>query len=127
MTPLGALDFKDFGEYCSRWLTKFIADGPLLLKSLHDHGSYIRGSFYSIKKPLELYAATSQIFGDKSAGFHKSSEYLGGANYYIAHSRNYRINAQIMDVNRSPVSSTFGYYVGGQDGTTFSIAASVFF
>jgi hypothetical protein len=30
-------------------------------------------------------------------------------------------------VNRSPVSSTFGYYVGGQSGTTYSAAFSVFF
>jgi hypothetical protein len=30
-------------------------------------------------------------------------------------------------VNRSPVSSTFGYYVGGQKGTTVSTAFSVFF
>jgi hypothetical protein len=32
-----------------------------------------------------------------------------------------------MDVNRSPVSSTFGYYVGGQDRKSFSLAAPVFF
>jgi hypothetical protein len=34
---------------------------------------------------------------------------------------------QVIDVNHSPVSSTFGYYVGGQDGTTVSAAFSVFF
>jgi len=27
-----------------------------------------------------------------------------------------------MDVNRSPVNSTFGYYVGGQKGTTGTVA-----
>jgi len=41
--------------------------------------------------------------------------------------RNHRLNLQVMDVNHSPVSSTFGYYVGGQDGTTVSAAFSVFF
>jgi hypothetical protein len=30
-------------------------------------------------------------------------------------------------VNDSPVSSTFGYYTGGQDGTTLSVAFSIFF
>ena len=70
---------------------------------------------------------TSQIYGDKDAGFDNSSEYIGGANYYITRSRNYRINAQIMNVNRSPASSTFGYYVGGQNGTTVTTAASFFF
>ena len=33
----------------------------------------------------------------------------------------------MIDVNASPVSSAFGYYVGGQTGTTFSAAFSVFF
>jgi hypothetical protein len=37
------------------------------------------------------------------------------------------MNFQVIDVTRSPVSSTFGYYTGGQDGTTFSAAFSVFF
>jgi hypothetical protein len=115
------------GEYYNRWLDNFVADGLLPMKSIHDHGFYIQGAFFPIKQRLELYAATSQIFGDKNSGFRNSSEYLGGANFYVARSRNYRINAQIMNVNRSPVSSTFGYYVGGQDGTTISIAASVFF
>jgi hypothetical protein len=32
-----------------------------------------------------------------------------------------------MDVNRSPVSSAFGFYIGGQRGTTVSTAFSVFF
>ena len=34
---------------------------------------------------------------------------------------------QFIDVNRSPVSSAFGYYVGGQKGTTFATSFSVFF
>ena len=87
----------------------------------------MQGAFYPIPKKLELYAATSQIFGDKDAGFGNSSEYLSGMNYYPFNSRNHRLNLQVIDVNRSPVSSTFGYYVGGQDGTTLSAAFSVFF
>ena len=125
-----AVKYKGFFlqiEYYNRWLDKFVANGPLPVKSIHDHGFYIQGAFYPIKHRLELYGVTSQIFGDKDAGFENSSEYIGGANYYITRSRNYRINAQIMNVNHSPVSSTFGYYVGGQHGTTVSTAASFFF
>jgi hypothetical protein len=125
-----AVKYKGFFlqfEYYNRWLDKFVANGPLPVKSIHDHGFYIQGAFYPIKHRLELYGVTSQIFGDKDAGFDNSSEYIGGANYYITRSRNYRINAQVMNVNRSPVSSTFGYYVGGQNGTTVSTAASFFF
>ena len=67
-----------------------------------------------MKKKLELYAATSQIFGDKAAGFGNSSEYLVGMNFYPVDTRNHRLNVQVIDVNRSPVSSAFGYYIGGR-------------
>jgi hypothetical protein len=48
-------------------------------------------------------------------------------NLYFAKSRNHRLNMQAMDVNRSPVTSTFGYYTAGQHGATFTAAFSVFF
>ena len=67
------------------------------------------------------------MYGDQSAGFGNSSEYLAGMNFYVTNSRNHRLNVQVIDVNRSPVSSTFGYYVGGQTGTTYATAFSVFF
>ena len=70
---------------------------------------------------------TSQIFGDKAAGFGNSSELIVGGNYYWFDSRNVRTNVQLMSVNRSPVGSVFGFYVGGQDGTTVSVATSFYF
>ena len=114
-------------EYYARTLDKFQADGLLPVASIKDTGFYVQGSFYPIPKVLELYAATSQIYGDKSAGFGNSSEYLAGANWYPFHTRNHRLNVQLMDVNKSPVSSVFGYYTGGQDGWTLATAFSVFF
>jgi hypothetical protein len=114
-------------ELYSRRLDKFAADGPLPVDTIEDKGFYVQTAFFPIPKILELYAATSQIYGDKDAGFDNSSEYLAGLNFYPFRSRDYRANLQIMDVNRSPVSSTFGYYVGGQDGTTVSTAFSIFF
>jgi hypothetical protein len=114
-------------EIYHRWLDDFNADGPLPVQSLLDKGFYVQGSFYPIEKKLEVYGVTSQIFGDKSAGFSNSNEYTGGMNYYLGNSRNYRLNAQFIYVNRSPVSSTFGFYVGGQKGPTLSTAFSIFF
>ncbi len=114
-------------EVYNRWLNNFRADGPLPLSQVHDWGFYVQAAFFPIPRKLEAYAATSQVLGDKDAGFGNSSEYLAGLNFYPFNSRNYRINAQVIDVNGSPVSSTFGYYVGGQNGTTVSVAASIFF
>src|SRR5215510_9734762 len=114
-------------EIYTRWLNDFEADGPLPVSTIVDHGFFIQGSFFPVKKKLELYGATSQIFGDKDAGFSNSSEYLAGLNFYPADTRNHRLNVQVINVNHSPVSSTFGYYTGGQNGTTVSVGFSVFF
>jgi hypothetical protein len=114
-------------ELYSRRLDTFEADGPLPVGEIADRGFYVQAAFYPIAKKLELYAATSQIYGDGDAGFGDSSEYILGLNFYPFKTRDHRFNLQVIDVNRSPVSSTFGYYVGGQDGTTVSAAFSIFF
>jgi hypothetical protein len=114
-------------ELYKRWLDGFEADGPLPVDEIVDTGFYVQAAFYPWPKKIELYAATSQIYGDSDAGFDNSSEYLIGMNFYPMNTRNHRLNLQVIDVNHSPVSSAFGYYVGGQDGTTVSAAFSVFF
>jgi hypothetical protein len=114
-------------EIYNRWLDNFVADGVLPVASIHDKGYYIQGAFYPIKKKLEVYASTSWVFGDKDAGFSTSHEYIQGANYFLSDSRNHRLNVQVIEVDRSPVSSLFGFYVGGQKGTTGSAALSVLF
>lgn len=114
-------------EIYHRWLDGFVADGPLPVSTILDRGFFVSGAFYVVPKKLEIYAGTSQVFGDKSAGFGNSSEYLAGLNFYPVNSRNHRLNVQVIDVNRSPVSSTFGYYTAGQNGTTVAMAFSVFF
>jgi hypothetical protein len=114
-------------EVYTRWLDNFVADGVLPVSEIVDQGFYVQGAFYPIKKKLELYAGTSQIFGDKDAGFGDSSEYVFGANFYPVNTRNHRLNVQVQDVNRSPVSSTFGYFVGGHTGQVYSAAFSILF
>jgi len=114
-------------EIYNRWLDNFVADGALPVGSVHDTGFYVQGAFFPVPKKLEVYGVTSQIFGDKDAGFDNSSEYGVGMNFYPFDTRNHRLNIQWLDVNRSPVSSAFGYYVGGLKGTSFSAAFSVFF
>ncbi len=114
-------------EIYNRWLDNFQADGVLPVNNIHDVGFYVQGAFFALPKKLEVYGVTSQIYGDKDAGFSNSSEYTGGLNYYVTDSRNHRLNVQLVHVNRSPVSSAFGYYVGGQTGNTVSVGFSVFF
>jgi hypothetical protein len=114
-------------EYYWRQLDKFAADGVLPVNQIKDTGFYVQAAFFPIKEKLEVYGVTSQIYGDDDAGFGDSSEYILGMNYYPFHTRNHRLNLQLMDINKSPVSSTFGYYTAGQDGFTFATSFSVFF
>jgi len=114
-------------EYYQRWLDNFDADGLLPVAEIKDSGFYVQAAFFPIKQKLELYGITSQIYGDDDAGFGDSSEYGIGMNWYPYPTRNHRLNVQLLDVNKSPVSSTFGYYTGGQDGWTLASSFSVFF
>lgn len=114
-------------EYYYRWLDSFEANGALPNDEIEDHGFYVQAAFYPIPKVLEAYAVTSQVFGDSSAGFDDSSDYILGMNYYPFNTRNHRLNLQYNHVNKSPVSSDFGYYIGGQEGDTLAATFSVFF
>ena len=124
------MKYKGFflqSEFYLRQLDGFVATGPIPVDDIVDTGFYVQAAFYPIPKKIELYAATSQIYGDHGAGFDRSAEYLVGMNWYPADTRDIRFNVQAIDVHRSPVGSTFGYYTAGHDGGTVSAAFSVFF
>jgi hypothetical protein len=114
-------------QFSTRWLDNFQATGPLPVGSIVDKDFYIQVAFFPVPKTLELYAATSQIYGDKKAGFGRSYEYIGGLNFYPFDQRYFRVNAQVISVYKSAASSSFGFYVGGQTGTILSVATSLFF
>ncbi len=109
-------------EWYSRTLNKFYADGPVPITSTLDQGFYVMTSYMAIPKWLELYSFGSQIWGQ----FNNANEIAGGVNIYPYGRWYMKINAQAIVVNRSPVSSSFGYYVGGLKGTILSLAASIF-
>jgi hypothetical protein len=91
----------------------------------HERGS--RSIRRSSKFVNPIRVANPHLYFDADAGFGDSSECLVGMNYYPFKTRNHRLNAQIIDVNKSPASSSFGYYTGGQDGLTFATSFSIFF
>ncbi|MGH8492234.1 MAG: DUF3011 domain-containing protein [Moraxellaceae bacterium] len=114
-------------EYYQRRLENFRGDGALPVNKIDDNGFYVQAAFYPKPKVVEVYVATSQIYGDKSAGFDNSAEYILGSNYYPFETRNHRLNLQYQRVVESPVGSSFGYYVAGQNGNTIAASFSVFF
>jgi hypothetical protein len=74
-------------------------------------------SYELISKALQVYGATSWIFDDFKR---KPWDIVAGLNWYPAGTRSLRLNLHTIYVDKSPASSSFGFYIGGQTGTTIS-------
>lgn len=92
-----------------------------------DTGFYAQASKMIQPRKTEGYVATSFVFGDKSAGYRTSYDFIQGLNFYLFDTRNSRLNLHVIEVYRAPTSSVFGYYVGGQKGVTVSASWSINF
>lgn len=80
---------------------------PFFSQGMYANGELLPGFFYS--------------------GMVGNNNSIVGANWYPFDTRDTRLNIQLMDVNHSPVSSTFGYYTAGQDGETIAVSFSLMF
>jgi hypothetical protein len=111
------------GEGYGRRLDDFVADGKLPMGIVRDSGFYVQAAAMIVPKRFEVYGGTSFIFGD----FGNPKEFLGGTNYYPWNTRNIRLNSQLIYAYHSPVSSTFGFYLGQLTGPIFSIGLTAFY
>jgi hypothetical protein len=116
-------------EYFVRNLSKFDAVGPeeelsTIPSSIFDHGFYFSLSYEAIPKLLQVYASTSWIFDD----FKRNPwEIVGGFNVYPAGLRAVRLNVNVIYVDKSPASSSFGFYQGGLKGPILSTGVDFLF
>jgi hypothetical protein len=111
------------GEGYARKLDNFVADGPLPVGAVRDTGFYVQLSGMVVPNRIELYGATSYIFSN----YGRPKEFIIGGNYYPWNTRNIRLNTQLINVDHSPVSSTFGFYLGQLTGQVFSIGMTAFY
>jgi hypothetical protein len=111
------------GEGYARKLNNFVADGPLPVGVIRDYGFYVQSGYMVIPKQVELYGSTSYVFGQ----YGNSKEFIVGGNYYPWKSRNARLNIQLINVDESPVNSTFGFYVGQLKGQVLTIGMTGFY
>jgi len=109
-------------EYYFRNLSNFDATGPLPVSSIFDHGFYASVSYEAIPKALQVYASTSQIFDQFKM---KPWEVVGGMNYYPAGTRSLRLNLNVIYVEKSAASSSFGFYLGGLNGMSLSTGIDI--
>jgi len=105
------------GEGYARKLDHFVANGPLPVAAVRDYGFYAQLSHMVVRDRVELYGATSYVFSD----YGRPKEFIVGGNYYPWNTRNLRLNLQVINVNHSPVSSTFGFYSGKITGQVLAI------
>lgn len=118
-------------EYYFRNLSKFdlavanpTIDVNTVPSSIYDHGFYALASYELIQKALQVYGATSWIFDDFKR---KPWDIVAGMNWYPAGTRSLRVNLHAIYVDKSPASSSFGFYIGGQTGTTISTGVDFLF
>ena len=100
-----------------------MADGPLPVGVVRDFGFYVQAAYMVVPKRVELYGATSYVFSD----YGKPKEFIAGGNYYPWNTRNIRLNLHVINVNRSPVNSTFGFYNGQINGTIVALGMSALY
>ncbi len=109
-------------DYFFRYLSKIAADGPLPLESIFDHGGQATISKMMIPKTLGAYISSSYIFDQ----FQRYPwEAIAGLSYYPVKSRSWRINGQLIYVDRSSASSYFGYYLAGLKGPIIGISTDI--
>ena len=111
------------GEGYGRRLDNFVADGKLPVGVVRDFGFYVQLGYMVVPKRIELYGATSYIFGQ----YGHPKEFIVGGNYYPWNTRNARLNIQLINVDHSAVSSTFGFYLGQLTGQVFTIGVTGFY
>lgn len=111
------------GEGYGRLLDEFVADGKLPVGDVRDYGFYVQAADMIVPKRFELYGATSYIFGQ----YADPKEFIVGANYYPWNTRNIRLNGQLINVDHSPVNSTFGFYIGQLTGKIFTVGLTTLY
>jgi hypothetical protein len=105
------------GEGYYRKLDHFVAVGPMPVSAVRDTGFYVQAAYMVVPKRIELYAGTSYVF----SAYGHPKEFISGGNYYPWNTRNLRLNVQVLNVDQSPVSSTFGFYTGKMSGQIVAI------
>jgi hypothetical protein len=100
------------GQYYSRWLNDFVADGPLPLASTFDQGGEFSASYFIRPKKFMVYGRGSGILGQ----FGSSYEWAGGFKWYYISNQRLWLQGEAMRVNKSAYGSIITPYTGGMTG-----------
>ena len=111
------------GEGYYRKLDNFVAAGQMPVRAVRDTGFYVQAAYMVVPQRFEIYGGTSYVFSD----YGRPKEFITGGNYYPWDTRNIRLNVQVINVDHSPVSSTFGFYTGKITGQVVAIGLTTLY
>lgn len=117
--------FKGFhiqSEFSRRRLSNFSSEQVVPLSEIVDNGFNVSACYSLIKRKLDVYGVYGTLIDDFDR---RPWEVTGGMSYFPSGTRNWRINLHLIRIEKSPASSTFGNYIGGQSGTTISVATDI--
>jgi hypothetical protein len=100
------------GQYFSRWLNDFVADGPLPVDSTVDHGYELSASHFVVPKKVAVYGRGSQVFGQ----FGDSYEYGAGVKWFFVPSERLWLSGELFRVHKAPYTGAFTPYTAGMNG-----------
>lgn len=111
------------GEYYFRWLENFQTEGVVPVDALFDHGFQTQVSAMIVPKTLQAYVAGSYISGQYGNPWD-----LGlGVNWFPKQERQFRVNAELLYLNNSPVGyASVPFAVGGK-GLVFNTNVELVF
>jgi hypothetical protein len=98
-----------------RWLDDYQGVNVGGIPAINDHGFQVQASGMVLKDLWQVYAAGAGIYGVHGDG----SEFRLGTNFYPAKQRGFRINAEWLHLNHSPVGYTAVPYAVGSNGNVF--------
>lgn len=108
-----------------RRLSDFDSDVPLpaaAADDIDDLGFQVQASYMVVPRKANLHMTYSYV--DDEFG-RKPWEISGGISVYPSGTRSWRLNLHLNRVERTPTSSTFGFYTAGQSGTTVSLGTDI--
>jgi hypothetical protein len=110
-------------EYYWRTLSDFKGTNTGALPDINDHGYQVQLSAMAVPSLLQVYASTSGIRGH----YGDANDYRLGVNYYPMKMRGIRINAEWMELDKSPVGYTAYPVPVGANGSVFHVNAEMNF
>jgi hypothetical protein len=121
-----ALKYQGFaleGEYYFRWLGDFRTVGDVPVTSLFDNGFQVQISQMICPKMVQAYVAGSYVFGQYGDPW----DVAVGINWFPLKERLFRVNTELLYLNRSPVGyNSIPAVVGGKGLVFYSNVELVF-